>query len=151
MFTNVFTLIFIFISLITTGISKTQEHAREVSRQYEQVRAEQQRLDELADELELETIDQSIDSTTSLKQANYEFTAESDNQTAFELLQKNAEVEYDEYDFGIMIQAINQLASNNDYYWAFYLNGEYAQQGAKQTILRAGDQVEFRYEKIQAQ
>jgi len=89
--------------------------------------------------------------TAENEQHSYKFTAEKNEQTAFELLQKNAEVEYDEYDFGIMIQAINQLASNNDYYWALYVNGEYAQQGAKQTVLKQGDEVEFRYEKIRAQ
>jgi Domain of unknown function (DUF4430) len=78
-----------------------------------------------------------------------ELLAESDGQTAYELLELNHELEVKEYDFGVFIEGIDGIKGNDQYYWAFYLNGDYAEQGADQTVLKVGDKVEFRYEEVQ--
>lgn len=74
------------------------------------------------------------------------FQSTTADQTALKLLQDNAEVEYDEYDFGVMVNSINGLTSDSGHYWAFYVNGEYSQQGADQTVLAVDDVLEWRYE-----
>ena len=63
---------------------------------------------------------------------SYEFIAKESDQTPFSLLMNNAEVEYDQYDFGVFIKAIDQQESNSDYYWALYVNEAYAQTAADQ-------------------
>lgn len=84
------------------------------------------------------------------KQLSYVLTATKDNQTALTLLQETQNVELAQYEFGSLVKSIAGLKSNDAYYWAFYVNGEYAQQAADKTLLKAGDQVEFKYEKIEA-
>lgn len=77
------------------------------------------------------------------------FTATANDQTALELLDNQAEIEFKDYgEAGKFITSINGLAANEKNFWAFYLNGEKAQTGASQTKLEEGDIIEFIYEKI---
>jgi hypothetical protein len=81
--------------------------------------------------------------------SSYEFTAASSGETPFSLLNDSEKVEYDEYDFGVFVTSINGQASNNDNFWAVYVNGELAQQASDQIELDVGDRVEWRWEEIQ--
>lgn len=84
-------------------------------------------------------------------ETEFEFSATQNDQVALELLESNAVVETQEFgDAGKFVTSINGLAGDNQNYWAFYLNGEYAQQGASQTILQEGDTIKFVYEAIEA-
>lgn len=76
------------------------------------------------------------------------YVAQEDDQNAFDLLKQNAEVEYDEYDFGVFVKSINGIVGDEKYFWAFYVNGEKANQGADATTLNSGDEVEWRYEEV---
>lgn len=69
-------------------------------------------------------------------------------ETALEALEKLIDVEYDEYDFGVYVKSIGGIEGNDEYFWALYVNDEQSQTGADQTILEAGDKMEWRYEKI---
>lgn len=80
-------------------------------------------------------------------QTTMSFEAEGE-QTAFELLQSKAVIEFDEFDAGVFVTSINGLKSDNAHYWAFYLNDEYAQRGVDQTTLKKGDVIKFVYEDI---
>lgn len=71
-------------------------------------------------------------------------------QTAFALLlETTTEVKYKKYDFGVFIESIDGLAGDKENFWAFYLNGIRATTGADATVLKAGDQASFKYEKIE--
>lgn len=70
-------------------------------------------------------------------------------QTALELLEENHQIESKQYDFGIFIESIDGLKGDDQNYWAFYVNDEYAQQGADQTTLEAGDVVTFKYQPVE--
>ncbi len=89
------------------------------------------------------------DSTNAtVENTTYEFTANEDNQTALTLLESSAGVKTQDFGTaGKFVTAINGLESNNDYFWGFYVNGEFAQQGVTQTILSKGDVIKFIYEK----
>lgn len=77
--------------------------------------------------------------------------ADEDGQTALELLTASAAVETKDYgEAGLFVTSINGVAGDNEHYWAFYVNDEYAQQSADQTILKTGDNVKFVYEKVDA-
>ena len=76
-------------------------------------------------------------------------TAEQDEINAFELLKSLHKVTAKTYDFGVFIEEIDGVKNTEKNYWALYVNGEYAQKGADQTILQKGDTIEFRYEEIQ--
>lgn len=73
------------------------------------------------------------------------------SQNALDLLQENTNVETEEFaGMGTMVKAINGLAADAQHYWGIYINGEYAQQGIAATQLEAGDQLQLRYETIEA-
>lgn len=52
--------------------------------------------------------------------------------------------------YGPMLISIKGLASQDPYYWMFYVNGEQAQLGAGSYVVEYGDQLEFRYESWKA-
>ncbi len=85
----------------------------------------------------------------SKKKTSYEFTASVSGQVALDLLQSNAQIETKDYGkAGKFVISINGLAGDNSAYWAFYLNGKYAEKGASQTILKKGDTIKFVYEAV---
>lgn len=77
-----------------------------------------------------------------------ELVATSDNTNAFDLLKTSHEVVFDQYDFGVFIKSIDGLEGNNEYYWAFYVNGVYGKTAIDKTILNSGDKLELIYEKV---
>lgn len=86
---------------------------------------------------------------TGKKQANYEFTASESGVIALDLLDAETEIVTEDFgNAGKYVTSINGLAGNKDYYWAFYVNNEYAEQGAGQTQLRKGDTIKFVYEAV---
>lgn len=76
------------------------------------------------------------------------FQAITDGQTALDLLKESAQVEYQEFDFGVMVSSINGVAADDKHYWALYVNDEYAIAGASETILKTGDTMQWKYEEI---
>ena len=82
----------------------------------------------------------------------YEFTAQTDTISAYDVLTEQATIETEDFgSAGVFVSSINGTQSDNEHYWAFFVNGEYAQQGITQTILQKGDTITFTYEKITAQ
>ena len=79
----------------------------------------------------------------------YLFTSENDEQNAFDLLSSQVEVNYKEYDFGIFVDGLDGLMADKEHFWAFYVNGEFAIKGVKQTTLQKGDVMEFKYQLIE--
>lgn len=83
------------------------------------------------------------------EQLRLDLTAQIDGQTALELLETSAKVETQDFGAaGQFVTSINGVESDAKNYWAFYLNGQYAQEGASHTILAAGDIISFVYEEI---
>lgn len=81
--------------------------------------------------------------------ANYEFTATQSGQLAEDLIVAGAKIETKDFgNAGKFVTSINGLAGNNEYYWAFYLNGKYAEAGISQTKLSKGDVIKFVYEAV---
>ncbi len=79
----------------------------------------------------------------------YSFTA-SEEMTAEELLDQSATVEYQDFgSAGKFVQSIDGVASNENYFWGYYVNGTFAELGVSQTQLQPGDTITFRYEKIE--
>ena len=78
----------------------------------------------------------------------FEYTATESGQTALDLLKQYNIIEVKAFGFGTMITGIEGLMADENNYWAFYVNGEYAKQAADQTNLNAGDTVRFVYEPV---
>ncbi len=77
-------------------------------------------------------------------------TATQSGQTALELLEAKAEIETKDYgEAGVFVTSINGVVGDNEHYWAFYVNDEFAQQGVSQTVLESSDVVKFVYEEIE--
>lgn len=77
----------------------------------------------------------------------YQFEAQQE-QTAWDLIQEQAKVEYDQYQAGIFITTVNGKKADQDHYWAFYVDDQYAQQAVDQTDLQPGNTVKLVYEQI---
>ena len=73
--------------------------------------------------------------------------------TAFDLLEAVAEksgiiLEIKNYDSGIFVETIDGLENGQEgKYWLYYVNGEMPQVSADKKELKAGDKVEFKFEK----
>ena len=73
--------------------------------------------------------------------------------TALEVLKSgakalNLEVKTKDYDFGTSVEGIgDNIGGTDSYYWLFYVNGAMAQVGVDAQKVKAGDEVEFKYEK----
>ena len=78
----------------------------------------------------------------------FEYTATESGQTALDLLKQYNIIEVKEFGFGTMITGIEGLMADENNYWAFYVNGEYAKQAADQTDLNVGDKIRFVYEPV---
>jgi len=77
--------------------------------------------------------------------ATVEYQGE-EGKTAFELLSRDHVVTYQQFDFGVLIEAIDGEESTNDRFWLFYVNGEQAQVGADQYTTTDGDTLLWRLE-----
>jgi hypothetical protein len=73
--------------------------------------------------------------------------------TAFDLLKNKAQetglaLKTQAYDIGILVQAIGDKEGGQDgKYWMYYVNGETPMISADKEVLKAGDKVEFKFEK----
>lgn len=73
--------------------------------------------------------------------------------TAFGLLEEKIKeldinLETKSYDMGIFIEAIGESKNGEDQkYWLYYVNGEMPMVSADKKELKAGDRVEFKFEK----
>ncbi len=97
----------------------------------------------------IDDVSDSMPETLEVAPTTFKFTAQKDGQTAFELLQENAEIEFKEYDFGVFVESINGIKGDEQNFWALYINGEQSKTGAKETILAQGDLVEWKYEAVE--
>lgn len=69
--------------------------------------------------------------------------------TALQALQSVSLVDTKDYSFGKFIASISGINASSSEYWAFYVNGEYAQVGADAYKIEAPASFEFKIEKLQ--
>lgn len=80
--------------------------------------------------------------------------AVSENATALSLLQSasaenNLQLNIDTYDFGSFVSGIDTATASAEFTWLYYINGESAQVGSDQYILKPGDLIEWKYEVLE--
>lgn len=68
--------------------------------------------------------------------------------TALQALQEIALVEAKDYSFGKFITGISGINSSSSDYWAFYINGEYAQVGADSYVIESQVELTFKLESL---
>ena len=76
------------------------------------------------------------------------------NDTAYSLLIKkmtetNSEVRAKKYDYGIMVDSIDNIAASNTFFWSYLVNGQTGSVAADKYLLKDGDRVEWKYLPIQ--
>lgn len=85
------------------------------------------------------------------EEVKYELVATQSGTLALDLIESALKVETKDYgDAGKFVTAIEGIAADSEHYWAFYVNGEYAQKGVSQTELVQGDVITFVYEAVTA-
>lgn len=79
------------------------------------------------------------------------FTVKTDETTVGAALKSLGLIEGEEGAYGIYVKKVNGITADYDIdktYWAFYIDGVYAQAGADQTDIESGVTYEFRVEKM---
>lgn len=93
---------------------------------------------------------QTVNVNTSTGNQNINATARvtyagQDGKSALELLQASHTVEVSDQGF---VNAIDGVQPGTREFWAFYVNGEQAQVGAKEYVTKNGEQIEWKLEKF---
>lgn len=77
-----------------------------------------------------------------------------ENETVFSALIKTAQknkftIDYEEYSgTGAFIKCLAGICGNNQFFWAFYYNGQFSNLGVSLQKVNNDDKIEFKYEKI---
>ena len=62
---------------------------------------------------------------------------------------ENLEIVYENSQYGAFIISINSIKQENDYYWNYYVNGEYVTVGISDYEIKNNDKFEFHLEKFE--
>ena len=79
-----------------------------------------------------------------------DFTINTDKKTVDEALLDKGLIAGDDSEYGLYVKTVNGVTLDYDkdgMYWAFYINGEYAQTGVDSTDITAGAEYAFKAEK----
>lgn len=79
-----------------------------------------------------------------------DFEIHTDQKTVGDALLEQNLIEGDESDYGLYVKTVNGITADYDTdgsYWAFYVNGEYAQTGVDSTPVEEGSTYSFKVEK----
>ncbi len=79
-----------------------------------------------------------------------QFEIHTDKETVGDALQEHNLIAGEEGAYGLYIKTVNGITADYDAdrtYWAFYINGEYAQSGVDTTEIVAGESYSFKVEK----
>lgn len=77
------------------------------------------------------------------------FEIHTDKETVGEALLELGLIAGDESEYGLYVKTVNGITADYDkdgVYWAFYVNGEYAQTGVDSTTITEGDSYSFKVE-----
>ena len=77
------------------------------------------------------------------------FEIHTDKETVGEALLELGLIDGEESEFGLYVKTVNGITADYDadgVYWAFYVNGEYAQSGVDSTAITEGDTYSFKVE-----
>ncbi len=66
--------------------------------------------------------------------------------TAFDLLKEKHQVDSKQFDFGVMVNAIDGQSSDTTKYWLYYVNGKQPDVGADKYQTKEGEMIEWRLE-----
>lgn len=78
------------------------------------------------------------------------FTVKTDKKTVGEALVDAKLVEGEQGDYGLYVKTVDGITldyEKDGYYWAFYINGEYATAGVDATEIKDGESYQFKAEK----
>ena len=78
-----------------------------------------------------------------------EFEIHTDKETVGEALVETGLIEGEESEYGLYVKTVNGITADYDadgVYWAFYVNGEYAQTGVDSTPIVEGEAYSFKVE-----
>ncbi len=78
-----------------------------------------------------------------------EFEIHTDKETVGEALEELEFIAGEESEYGLYVKTVNGITVDYDKdgaYWAFYINGEYAQSGVDTTVITEGDSYSFKVE-----
>lgn len=78
-----------------------------------------------------------------------QFEIHTDKETVGEALTELELIDGEESEYGLYVKTVNGITADYDkdgVYWAFYVNGEYAQTGVESTTITEGDSYSFKIE-----
>jgi len=72
-----------------------------------------------------------------------------DGKTALEILKETHNIKTQESSMGIFVTSINDTTNTPDTFWMFYINNQLGPIGADQYKTKAGEKIEWRFEKFE--
>lgn len=72
-----------------------------------------------------------------------------DNKTALDLLKEGRDVQTQESSIGVFVTGIDGTANTTDTYWMPYVNDQLLPDSSDKYQTKAGEKIEWRYEKLQ--
>ncbi|MCK5476048.1 MAG: DUF4430 domain-containing protein [Candidatus Pacebacteria bacterium] len=87
---------------------------------------------------------------SSENEKKYKLDNISEESTVFDILKESIEIEYNNnYSYGVFVESINGIKNGDDgKYWQYYINNTLGDVAADKKILKEGDNVEWRFEKV---
>ena len=71
-----------------------------------------------------------------------------EGKTAFGLLQEKHKIEFQESDLGVFVTKIDDIENTSDTFWMYYINGQLGGVAADKYVTKAGDRIQWKYEKF---
>lgn len=126
----------------TTGCNGKTNESGEAAKTQEKAQSDVTVLGEGQTVFSLSVVDQEKNET--------QFEIHTDKETVGEALLELGLIAGETSDYGLYVKTVNGIFADYDKdqtYWAFYINGEYAQTGVDSTSVKAGEQYSFKVEK----
>lgn len=89
-----------------------------------------------------------IENTTPSPSITYSFVVDTPGQTALELLESKAQIEYQTKQSGVVITSINDKKIDDSHAWLLYVNDVEASRSADKLTVSTGDEVSFVYSEV---
>ena len=128
-------------ALVTSGCNSGKKNAEATVNEQQTAAADGSVLGEGKTQFHFSVVDQEGNETA--------FEIHTDKETVGEALLELGLIAGDESEYGLYVKTVNGITADYDkdgVYWAFYVNGEYAQTGVESTSITEGNSYSFKVE-----
>lgn len=130
------------VAMVTSGCNSGKQAAADTAKEQQMAAVDGSVLGEGKTQFDFSVVDKEGNETT--------FEIHTDKETVGEALLDLGLIAGEDSEYGLYVKTVNGISADYDkdgVYWAFYVNGEYAQSGVDSTKITEGDSYSFKAEK----